>query len=502
MTKLGLKTAILKFPHWPGIYIFRDSLNKPLYIGKAFDLKKRISQYLKTENIRLKKMISSAKNVSFIKTDSEIEALVTESQYIKKYQPTFNIMLRDDKNFFYVGFTKNKWSKIFLSHQPHKKFKTQILNSKSNSNVLKLKIKNLNFHSDSAEWVGPFTDGTALKTTLRYLRKIFPYCTCKKPHNNFCLNYHIGKCPGVCCLKNISIDIKIRQQYLKNIRAIKDILSGKKTSLLKGLEKEMVKLGKEEKFQEAIELRDKIEKIKRVFENARIIQNIPYYDISNNQSRSVLLELKKILRQKRRKVAWRPRRFTRPPRRIEGYDVANIQGKYAVGAMVVFIDGKPSKNEYRKFKVRNSNIEIRNKFKTINSKSKTFSDFGFRASNFRSDGDVGMLKEILTRRLNHPEWPLPDLIIVDGGKAQLNMARSVVTNYYTTFFKKQRAPLLIALAKDDRHRGSKLYVSGKKNSIPLSRLPVSVKNLLLHVDSEAHQFAIAYYRHRHRKALF
>src|SRR3990167_5448977 len=165
-------------------------------------------------------------------------------------------------------------------------------------------------------YIGPFTDGTALKTTLRYLRQIFPYCTCKKPHNNFCLNYHIGKCPGFCCLKSTNTsnrflklsynnfrkrqDTRIFQkEYRKNIKAVKDILSGKKTSLLKRLEKEMIKHGREEKFQEAIELRKKIEKIKRVFENASIIKNSKLEIINleaRNSQLTTLHKLKQLLK--------------------------------------------------------------------------------------------------------------------------------------------------------------------------------------------------------------
>jgi excinuclease ABC subunit C len=469
MTQAKLKNLTIKAPIGPGIYIFsargaclsarrrsafdwKNSRNRPLYIGKALNLKARLSSYLKYTNSahsvntsrntnahtqidpRILQMLSLATDVKTLQAGSEIEALILESQYIKKYKPAFNIMLRDNKNFFYVVFTKEKFPKVFITHQP--------------------------------TFFGPFTDGTALKTTLRHLRRIFPYCTCKQLHHNFCLNYHIGKCPGFCCLKNISYDIKIRRKYIRSIQAIKNILSGKKGSLLRNLEKEMVELGKKEEFEKAIELRDRIEKIKRVFENARIVQNIPYYDISNNYGGDALLELKKFLKLKQL------------PRRIEGYDVANIQGQHAVGAMVVFIlqqssgqiNYKPDKSQYRKFKIRRKN----------------------------TSDDTVMLKEILTRRFNHPEWPIPELIVIDGGKAQLNTAYSTIKNLQLTTG-------VIALTKDEKHRGSKIYISERRSAswrmIPLSKLSADVKNLLIRIDSEAHRFAITYYRHGHRKAL-
>lgn len=449
-----------KIPHSPGIYIFKDAKNKPLYIGKSSDLKNRVKYYLKTTDFRLQKMIGVAKKLDYIRTTSDIEALILESQYIKKYKPMFNIMLRDDKQYFYVGFSDEQFSKIFLTHQPQNvaSSKRQVIRDRKN--------RTTNYLLHTTDYVGPFTDGSALKTTLNYLRRIFPYCTCKQPHNNYCLNYHIGKCPGFCCLKNPGLKTKAEslKQYRKNIKTIKDILSGKRVPLIKKLEKEMVALGKKEKFEEAIELRGKLEKLERVFENAKIIirlnesypncPDIKHYDTSKYHSKT-LSELKDVLRLKNL------------PHRIEAYDIANIQGKYAVGAMVVFDNGKPDKNEYRKFKIRTK----------------------------ESPDDIAMLKEVLTRRFNHPEWPAPDLILVDGGKAQLNAARSAI-NYRLSMI--DNIPI-IALTKNKKHQGTKIFVSGRKNTIPLSPLPVSVKNLMLNIDSEAHRFAISYYRKLHRK---
>src|SRR3989344_8538737 len=241
-----LKKLISGAPAGPGIYIFTDADNKKLYIGKASNIKARLSSYLKTTDHRILQMLARATGIKIFETDSEIEALIMESQQIKKHQPPFNIMLRDDKQFFYVVFGNENFPKISITHQTRQ----------------------------GTDFVGPFTDGAALKTTLRYLRKAFPYCTCKKPHKNFCLNYHIGKCPGFCWLKKTVSSIKYRvlREYKKNIKKLKDILSGKKTPMLKRLEKEMIALGKKDEFKKAIELRNKIEKIRRVFENARIIK--------------------------------------------------------------------------------------------------------------------------------------------------------------------------------------------------------------------------------------
>src|SRR3989344_7064507 len=202
MNQAALKKYIPKLPSNPGIYIFKDA-KKYLYIGKASNLKIRLGSYLKTKDFRIKKMVGLSQTLKFISTKSDIEALILESQLIKKFRPQFNIVMRDDKQYFFVGFSKNEMPRIYLTHQP-----------------------------DSDKHIGPFTDGNALKTTLRFLRSIFPYCTCNQLHHNYCLNYHIGKCLGFCCLKSGASN-KEKKTYSNNIKAIGKILSGKKNSFIK-----------------------------------------------------------------------------------------------------------------------------------------------------------------------------------------------------------------------------------------------------------------------------
>ena len=430
MTTDRLKEQIKKLPAKPGIYLFKNSKNKPLYIGKALNLKNRLKSYLKIENPRLEKMIEESARVDVVETEGEIEALILESQYIKKYRPDFNIMLRDDKQYGFVGFTEEEYPKIFITHQPT--FQKQ---------------------GFWRNYIGPFTDIGALKTTLRLLRRIFPYCTCKQTHHNYCLNYHIGKCIGVCCLKHNEHKNKEHKTYLKSIEAIKDILSGKKSMLIKKLENEMKKLSSRREYEKALELQYKIEKLKKIFANAKIIKSNTDVMIHHNNV-GVL------------KLMQRELQLPSYPRRIETYDIANIQGKYAVGAMVVFTNGKPDKNEYRKFKIQN----------------RTTSQVG-------TLGDVGMLREVLARRLKHPEWPMPDLILVDGGKAQFNAIKSIIKNIP-----------IIALTKNEKHQGHKIITDSKKE-IGLSKLPTQLKNLLLQINSESHRFAISYYRTLHLKSL-
>ncbi len=462
MDNIKFKAKIKNFPQGSGIYIFKDYKNKPLYIGKALSLRNRLGSYLKTDDPRLERMLKEANRINLIETENDIEALILESRYIKKYKPAFNIMLRDDKQYFYVVFTQERFPKIFLSHQPQK------VNSEQWSVIGKRNEKSppANYYPPTTSTIGLFTDGTALKTTLRLLRRIFPYCTCRQPHNNFCLNYHIGKCIGVCCLKLKSKNEKVKitiqnskfKEYQKNIKAIKDILSGTRSSLIRDLENEMKTLSQKQEYEKARELQYKIRKLERVFENAKIIHKSRAFMIYH-KGRRILNSLQKLLN------------LNSPPRRIECYDIANIQGKCAVGAMAVFTNGQPDKNEYRRFKILNSKSEILNKLKYQNSK-------------FKTGGDTGMLREILARRFKHSEWSYPDLVIVDGGKAQLNAALSVLSTFYIP-----HSTFIIALTKNERHIGEKIYIQNKKEVVPLSKLPVTVKNLLLHINSKAHRFA-------------
>ena len=481
------RPKLKKLPTSNGVYFFRDKSGKILYIGKAVNLKARVGSYFNKQpkDSRISKMLELAKKVHPVRgregaqrdpasygvtwqeTDSEIEALILESQLIKKHRPPFNVMLRDDKQYFYVTFSDDEFPKVVITHRPESyrrpkisNFKYQISNEAQNSKSKKkwkMEIGNWKFHSVPAEWVGPFTDGGALKTTLRLLRRIFPYCTCKQKHNNYCLNYHIGKCLGFCCLKRAGSGSQ-RQEYLKNIKSITGVLEGKRTSVIKNFKKEMLAFGKKHDFEKAIDLRDKIEKLEKVFENARIVRDANTRMHANDTNKKEAIEeLKKILK------------LPYQLHRIEGYDISNIHGKFATGAMVVFVDGLPDKSQYRKFKIRLGDEPNLPR---------------------RQAGDVAMLEEVLTRRFNHPEWQYPDLIIVDGGIGQLNATCSVIP---------KNIPV-IALTKNDKHRGDHVYLSNKKTAIPLAKLSEPVRNLILQVDAEAHRFAISYYRKLHSRS--
>jgi len=223
-----------------------------------------------------------------------------------------------------------------------------------------------------------------------------------------------------------------------------------KTKTLGDLKKEMKIAAKNQNFELAAKIRDQISALEKVMSHARIFEPFQISPIENWSP--IQKELKKILKTKKGIT------------RIEAYDISNIQGEVATGAMVTFINGHPDKNFYRKFK-----INIAGK-----------------------PDDVAMLKEVLSRRLKHPEWPYPDLMLIDGGKPQLNVA--VKSKFQNT---KSKNIKIIAIAKQK----NELFIEGQKKSILLKSLPREIFNLILQLRDEAHRFAQSYHHKLRKKVL-
>ena len=433
------KKGISKLPKVSGVYIFKKG-KEILYIGKAADIKERVKSHFFQPAYRDNLFINQVSKIGYISTDSEIEALILEANLIKKYQPKFNVVWRDDKNYFFVGITKEDFPRIFLTHQ--KKFKVQ---------SLKFKV----------EYVGTFVDGKALKQTLKILRKVFPYRSCSKIPNRPCLWYHLGRCPAPCLMKSklakeINLEKNLKKECQENVENIFKIFKGKKNQVLKNLKKVMKEASKFQDFEMAAKMRDQIESLEKILTNAKIFETqLPQADWQRIQE-----SLCQVLKTNPPKFCEAKLRRTR----IEAYDVSNIQGQEATGSMVTFINGKPEKNFYRRFK-----IKIAGK-----------------------PNDIAMIKEVLNRRFNHPEWGMPDLILIDGGRAQLNIACQCLIPGVKQKIK------VIALAK----RKNELFIEGQKNSILLKTLPREIFNLILQLRDEAHRFAISYHKKLRKKKLF
>lgn len=400
------KTFYKKFPETPGVYLMRNSVGGILYIGKAANLRRRVSSYFlsaggRSYDYRIQKMVSEIRSIDYEKTDTALEALILEADLIKKYQPPFNVLEKDDKSFLFVEITKEAFQRVMLVRGKEKK-------------------------ATNGVHYGPFVSGANIREALRILRRIFRWNmhppgvvgTLSKP----CFDYQIGLCPGT-CVGSIS-----KREYARTVRATKLIFEGKKGRIIKLFEKEMNHASKTLEFEKAAKLRGQIFSLKHIQDVALIRDSDFGFHVV-------------------------PFEFSR----IEGYDISNISGDSAVGSMVVFTNGKPNIEQYRKFKIKT--------FETANPA---------RAAG----GDVGMLKEVFRRRFRHNEWPLPTLIFVDGGKGQVNAAHEIINE--AGF----RIPI-VGIAKG---------VTRKKIEF-IGAIPKGIEErVLIRVRDEAHRFAISYHR--------
>ncbi|OGZ70399.1 MAG: hypothetical protein A3F47_00805 [Candidatus Staskawiczbacteria bacterium RIFCSPHIGHO2_12_FULL_38_11] len=438
------KNRLNNLPKTAGVYCF-ISRKETIYIGKAINIKDRVKNHFNQPSFRDNLFIEKVEKIGFINTDSEIEALILEANLIKKHQPKFNVIWKDGKNYFYVAITKDKKPVVFITHQPKK-----VLSSKYQ--VLSIKRKNIpntKYSIPNTQYIGPFVEGNALKKTLKYLRKIFPFYTSVKHPKNACTWCHLGLCPGP------NPDLA---SYKKNIQKLKLILEGKRRIVLNNLKREMQAYSKANKFEEAGKIRDRINALQQVMAHTKVIENTKIENgiwYKTQQTLQGMLNLSKEIT------------------KIECYDISNIQGKYAVGSMVVFVNGAPNKSQYKKFRIRMKN----------------------------EPNDIAMLKEVLTRRLLHPEWGYPGVMLIDGGIAQLNVAINAKKEFLEdlTIAKNTRKAeniKIISIAKGKRE----LLIEGAPK-IPLKNLPQEIYNLIVALDDEAHRFAITYHKKVRKKAL-
>ena len=435
-------------PRRAGVYIFRRGIT-PLYVGKAANLRQRLASYFTKAEGRapkVERMLAEATRLETIETASEIEALIKEAELIKKHRPKYNLLMRDDKSYFYVGVTREPYSRIFIGHQPGRQQEAR--NKKQ-----------------EARYIGPFTSGSALRVTLKHLRRIFSYCTCREPHKRPCLNSEIGRCPGYCCMmpgskKQEARSKRERGEYRKNIQRIIAVLSGDRTRLVGRLKREMKEAVRRERYEEAARLRDAVFGLEDVFAHRQVLHIPGSTELTTGEARYpwpfLLGKLQALLKTKRDIT------------RIEGYDISNISGTGATGSMVVFTNGLPDKSQYRKFRIR-------------------------MAAPPGGGSDTAMLKEVLRRRLGHPEWPYPELVVIDGGKGQLNAALRALAESRMTNAKR---PLVTALAKREE-----VLFTAKGQMLHLRRQDPALLHIFQRIRDESHRFARAYH-HKLRKKYF
>jgi len=432
-----LNKKIKEAPKKSGVYLLKDASGRIIYIGKAKNLKKRIQAHFaktsifftnqfipfKKENKNrqekereslAKGVIGKISDIDWIETENEKQALLLESQLIKKYKPRYNIQWRDDKSYFWVSFSNDEWPKVLIVHKnkilhhpqlPERKISKSIFNNSRAPKKIIASAHQILTQEKLTERtnriIGPFTHGRELRQILRLLRKIIPYRTCKNPYEKPCLQWHLGLCPAH--LTPLSPEQTEKLPQKTNSLALSPY----------------AKLSSENKLRN-------------------------YLNSLNTLSQFLRL-------------------YAGEPIRIEAYDISNIQGKYATGSMIVFNGDRPAKSDYRRFRI-----------KTV-----------------CGANDVAMIKEVLKRRFCHPEWSFPDLILIDGGIAQLKAANSVINR------SKLRIPA-VALAK----RKEEIYTEYSQKPVKLNSFPEPLKLIFKAIRDEAHRFAIFYYRYLHETRGF
>ena len=425
------KVKLLSLPLGPGVYQFYDQSKQIIYIGKAVNLRRRVLSYWQNYcqlTPAKQQLVDSIAHIKWQETGSEIEALLLEASLIKKYQPKYNIVWRDDKRYIYIAISADTFPRVYLTRKL----------------------------APSGQFFGPFTSVQAARETLKAIRKIWPYRSCRAMPKRVCLYYQLGQCPGPCQ------GLISKSAYQKIIHQLSLFLQGKKQLVVKRIQteldkytQELNKLKPEDRIvieQKIISLTWQLQQINKVLATSRVLSLEERY--AND-----VVELGKILG------------LQKPPRRIEGYDISNLYGAQAVGSLVVFVDGEASPQDYKRFKLGGNSANL---------------------------GDVPLLREMLRRRLAHDDWFKPDLIIIDGARAQVNAVYNLLKQAWWD------VPV-IGLAKDRGLRSAraldKIYFPGESKPLQLL-LNSPALFLLKRVRNEAHRFAISFHRHIRRKVFW
>jgi len=423
-----LRDKLKTLPTEPGVYFHRDDKGKIIYIGKAAVLKNRVMSYFqnKHRDPKTRLLVADIADTEWVTVGSEVEALFLESEFIKRYKPKYNIDLKDDKNFLYVKISADPFPVVSYVRRPL---------------------------DDRAHYYGPFTSSDALRRAMRMLRKVFPYITHANWPSRGCLQYHLGLCPGPEEGAIAPVD------YRRTIRKLELYLKGEQTKLMDQLKREMQRAAAKREYEHAARLRDQLADL-RSFGKQMVFGDKEAFDLTRDQALTGLadrLGLASI------------------PRRIEAYDISHLGGTDNVASMVVFSDGVPNRDEYRRFKMR-----------------------------LAGNDDFAHMREVIARRFSPKhatDWPKPDLLLIDGGKGQLAAALSVLDAQglsVPAIGLAKREEEIIRRRPADRpidpgHYEDEAWISANADFETIL-LPHSshVLHLLQRVRDEAHRFAITY----------
>jgi excinuclease ABC subunit C len=430
-----IREMIHQFPTGPGLYFMKDASGTVLYIGKAANLRSRAASYFQpsadiesTRGPKIAEMLKRVTEVDYLETETEVDALLQEARLIKDIRPPYNSDLTDDKSFPYLEITtREDYPGVYITRQP-----------KTNSKLF-----------------GPFAGVGDLRSTLVIMQKIFKFRTCgldikesddKRRFFRPCILYSIKQCTAPCA------DYISKPDYRKSIADLIKFLNSKRTTVLRDLQKQMEEAAKAMDYEAAAMYRDRIRLIENLDKRGSLEENVQP-EVFYTDPTDALVKLQKLLN------------GGNQIRIIEGFDIAHIGGSETVGSLVRFIDGKPFKAGYRRYKI-----------KTVT-----------------GIDDYACLKEVLLRRFYHAsvgEELWPDLVLIDGGLGQLHAAEDAFKELKVT------PPRLVSLAKKEEI----IFVSGKDEPLKLPSNNTA-KKLLQYVRDESHRFAQHYHHILRRKKM-
>jgi len=448
----AIREKIKSFPTGPGLYFMKGSADKVLYVGKAKNLRSRVSSYFQqagdlavSRGPKITEMLSKVKTIDFLETETEVDAMLQEARLIKDIRPPYNTDLVDDKTFPYLEITTgDDFPGVYITRKPR---------------------------PAGSRLFGPFAGAKDLRGVLVVLQKIFKFRTCKlnisehDPKRRFfrpCLLYSIKQCTAPCAAR---IDDR---EYKKIVTDLIRFLRSKRSTILRQLRKQMAEAVQAFAYEKAAMCRDRIRLIERLDRRGTPDENVQPEVFAADPTQAVE-QLQNLLQ------------TPEPVRIIEGIDVANIAGAEAVGSLVKFIDGKPFKSGYRRFKI-----------KTVT-----------------GIDDYAMIAEVVKRRYKYAlrgEELWPDLVLIDGGLGHLRAAEAALKDMIAMNLRKStkgkskseiRNTRIAAIAK----REEEIYLQGSNKPVRLAR-NCPARKLLQYVRDEAHRFA-QHYHHilRSKKTL-
>jgi len=430
-----VREKLQQLPKEPGVYFHKDKAGQIIYVGKAARLNNRVRQYFQKSRGRDPKteaLVAEIHDTDWMVVESELEALFLEAEMIRRYMPRYNILLRDDKSMSYIRIDYDSdFPTVTTTRRPL---------------------------DDGARYFGPYLSTLSVRKALRYLRKIFPFAVSRSGNQKRAsLYYHLGLDPG---LEEGRTSL---EDYRANLRRLMAVIEGRRTNIIKELERDMKRLAKQSQFETAAKVRNQIFALQRLGQQV-IFSDKEFMDISKDHALTELVELLNL-------PAY--------PRRIEGYDISHMQGSDVVASMVVFTNGVSDKGEYRKFKTKKDH-----------------------------NNDFYNMNETIKRRLsekNIKAWGQPDIILIDGGKGQLDAAlkardESGRTGIPFIGLAKREEQIVISNDRSNVRLDPAVLQKlggfiGETEDFTLINLPhnTNLIKLLQRIRDESHRFAVSYH---------